>query len=515
VILVGACGAPADRTGGACSDPSRGPDMARFAEVADPGVAGFSYASSDFRGAGLAVADLDGDGLPDVIAGSREGGLALFHNIGALHFSNITTAAGLDPTMVVSAITAVDLDNDGDRDLVIAAPGLALVMANQGDGTFVEAARFEDTGTTEQVLAVDLDGDGLLDLYFSNRDLDDHPATLNRLYMNHGALAFAFAGMFGDGLSWATTAFDYDGDGDQDLYVANDTLVADFGTPLTTQALPTDLLLRNDGLGSDGVPQFTDIAADTGLTEPHSSMSGVLGDFDGDGELDLFVTNDGAKKLYRRDGAGFDEAAEEYGLSAISRINSTCKPGTMHEDCLLFSWAALLTDFDLDGYDELLVSNGITAGPKPPFLLFERGNDMAFHEVSSPDLGCMDARAMIATDLDGDGDQDLVIAPHDGPLVVFENRGTPEQSAWQRVRLIGVASNREGVGAVVTLQMSAGRTQVRVVGAGGMIHSSTPAEAFFGLGHDTVESVDVHWPSGRHTSVDHPPAGNLLVAEPG
>src|SRR5450432_215009 len=146
--------------------------MSQFAEVADPGVAGFSYASPDFRGAGLAVADLDGDGLPDVIAGSRDGGLALFHNMGKLHFSNITTDAGLDPTMFVSAITAVDLDNDGDRDLVIAGPGLALVMANQGDGTFREAARFEGTGTTEQVLAVDLDGDGLLDLYFSNRDLD-------------------------------------------------------------------------------------------------------------------------------------------------------------------------------------------------------------------------------------------------------------------------------------------------------------------------------------------------------
>jgi hypothetical protein len=516
LIVVGACSAPAvDLTGGACSDPARGPDVSWFAEVADPGVAGFSYESPDYRGAGLAVADLDGDGLPDVIAGSRDGGLALFHNNGKLHFSNITIAAGLDSTMVVSAIIAVDLDNDGDRDLVIAAPGLAVVMANQGDGTFVEAARFTDSGTTEQVLAVDLDGDGLLDLYFTNRDLENHDATLNRLYMNHGGLAFTYAGTFGDGLSWTTTAFDYDGDGDQDLYVANDTLVADFGTPLTTQSLPTDLLLRNDGVGSDGVPMFTDIAADVGLSEPHSSMSGLLGDVDGDGALDLLVTNIGAKKLYMRNGSGFDEAAEEYGVAAISRTDATCGPGTMHEDCLFFSWAALLTDVDLDGYDELLISNGITAVVRPPFLMFTRGDDWMFHEVSSPELGCMDARAMIATDLDGDGDQDLVVAPHDGPLVVFENRGTPEQSAWQRVGLVGVASNREGIGAVVTLRMSGGRTQVRVVGAGGEIHSSTPAEAFFGLGHDTVESVDVQWPSGRHTSVVHPPPGNLLVTEPG
>jgi hypothetical protein len=518
VALVGACGTGSEDA--FRPDPPRGPAMALFADVTGTSGVDFKDATTDFKGGGLAVVDLDGDGRPDLVAGSRLGGLALFHNLGALRFERVDAArSGLDAMLPVTAIAAADLDNDGDRDLVLASANVAYVMANQGDGTFVQAARFEDSGTTEHILPVDLDGDGLLDLFFGNYDVNFGIGTLSRLYMNHGGLAFSFAGTQGAGRAWTTTAFDVDGDGDQDLYVADDTLRSDFGTPgpVEPSPWPIDRFLRNDGPGPDGVPRFTNIVAQMGLDRPRSSMGGVLGDFDDDGHLDLYIPDFGANKLFLRDPtaptAGFADRAAMFGVDGTVRRNAECGPDTEFEDCLLLSWSAALSDFDLDGYDELLVVNGNTeVGKPPPVLMFARGPTLPYHEVS-PSIASLDARGLVVTDLDGDGDQDVVIASLVGPLKVYQNVGTPAAGAWLQVALDGQVSNRDGVGAVVTLHMVSGRTQIRVVGAGGVIHSASPAEALFGLGHDAAASVEVRWPSGRRTERIEPAAGLLILEE--
>lgn len=241
-------------------------------------------------------------------------------------------------------------------------------------------------------------------------------------------------------------------------------------------------------------------------------MGGILGDFDEDGHLDLFVPDFGAKKLFLRDPAGgYIESAAAYGLAATTRDNSRCQPGTRAQECLVLSWSAALADFDLDGYDELLVINGDTSlGSAPPVLLFARGPDRAFVEMS-PSIPCMDARGLVVTDLDADGDQDIVIAYKDGPLTVYENRGRPAPRTWLQVTLRGQTSNREGIGAVVTATLRSGRTTIRTVGAGGVIHSAGPAEAFFGLGSDVVERIEVLWPSGRRTEVIQPAPGASVI----
>ncbi|HEU0037049.1 MAG TPA: CRTAC1 family protein [Kofleriaceae bacterium] len=494
-------------------DPPRGEPMNRFADITTAAGIDFGYSTPDFKGAGLAVADLDGDGLPEIVGSRRIGGLAYFRNRGNRRFEKVLDS-GLDPTWAGSAIATADLDNDGDLDLVISGQNVAHLMANNGDGTFVEAQRFDDIGITEQILPVDLDNDGKLDLYFSNYDLRSAYGTMNRVFHNQGNLQFAYAGTAGGARSWSATAIDIDDDGDKDLYVANDTLVVDFGGPTETSTLPPDMLLRNDGFGTDGQFHYTDLATTMGLTAPRSSMGGLLADFNDDGRLDVLVPNFGANKLFLRDATGgFVESAAQLGLAAIERDNDVCGPGTQERDCLLVSWTAKLSDFDLDGYDELVVVNGETElGKPPPVLMYVNTPDEPWHEVA-PSIDCLDARAMVVTDIDGDGDQDLVIAQKSSPLVVYENRGTPSATSWLRVTLRGTTSNRDGAGALVIAHLASGRTVQKPIAVGGMIHIGSPAEAFIGLGEDSVQSLEVHWPSGRITTVPGPLTGAVTLDE--
>ncbi|HEY0191258.1 MAG TPA: CRTAC1 family protein [Kofleriaceae bacterium] len=518
LAALAACGGAPDPDapgGPTCGDPARGPRSTQFADATARAGVRFVYQTTGLQGGGLAVVDLDGDGRPDILAGNRDGGLTLFHNLGGLAFADRTAAAGLDPAGAATAIAAADLDNDGDLDLVITGRNQATVLANQGDGRFAVAATLDDVGTSQHILPVDLDGDGQLDLYISNYDRSNSLKSQNRLYLNRGGLQLARMAMpASDALTWSATAFDFDGDGDQDLYVAHDTLLSDFGQgPTEPAAWPGDLLLRNDGPATGGAPALTDLAAQLGLATPRSSMGGVLADFDGDGRLDLYVPDFGAKKLFLRtaDG-GFAEAASRLGVDAIERRNAACAPGSTSEDCLLLSWSAAVTDFDLDGHDELLLVSGKTSPTNPPpVVLLTRGaEDEPFHEVA-PDISCMDGRGLVVTDLDGDGDQDVVVAQLDGPLLIYENTGQPAAGTWLDVRLRGTASNRDGVGATVAVRQASGRGQIRAVGAGGVIDSAAPAEAFFGLGHDPVTAIDVQWPSGRHTTWTAAATGQILA----
>ena len=523
--VCAACGGPAPVAADAnaalvCGEPARGPAWDGFVDVTEASGIDFVYDTADFRSGGLAAVDLDGDGLPEVIAGQRAGGFAVYHNLGGMRFERATLAA-VDAASALTSIAAIDLDNDGDLDLVLARPGSWDVLENIGHGAFQEAWHVDVASTPEQVLPVDVDGDGRLDLFFANRDYPVGPASQNRLYLNRGGLVFADAGVVGpDGLTWAATAFDADGDGDQDIYVANDALVATFapGTMLASDLQP-DSLLRNDGIDASGIPRFTDIAAGLGMSAPRSSMSAVLGDFDEDGTLDMFVTNIGAKSLFAHTPNGFVDRADALGVDPYLRIGDVnvpvaCDPTTTHEDCLIVSWSAALTDFDLDGHDELLVVNGTRGGlmPPPPTLLV-RGDQPTFHEASV-DLSCPDARGLVVTDLDGDGDRDLVIAQSVGRLLVIETRGTPAPGTWLDVRLVGTASNREGIGAVVSATLTSGRVVTKPVAAGGTVSSAGPAEAFFGLGSNAVASLRVLWPSGRHSEVPGPLSGVVTVEEP-
>ena len=516
LALLGGCGSePA--AGPVCEDEPRGPEVEGLRDVTETSGIAFRYSAFDFKGGGLAVADLDGDGLPDIVAGRRGGGVALFRNRGGLRFDELTDG-GLPADATASAIAVADLDNDGDLDVVIAGPGILRLFANRGDGTFEPVAELTGTGHTEHILPVDLDGDGRLDLHLSNYDVSRLADTTNRVFLNRGQLRFELTNEENAGRTWTTTALDVDDDGDQDLYVANDTLAFDAGAgPVGGSPFPVDALLRNDGVGPDGAIQFTDIAADLGLTEPRSSMGGLLADLDQDGRLDLLIPNNGANKLFvRRADGGYDERARELGLAGIARNNERCGADSADARCMLLSWAAVLTDLDLDGRDDVLFTNGETEpGRTPPVQLYTRGPASAFEE-RSPSIPCLDARGAFATDLDGDGDQDVVIAEKEGPLRVFENTRRPGPDAWLQVRLRGTTTNREGVGAVISILQASGRVQTRAVGHGGVIHSAGPSEAYFGLADDPVREIRIRWPNRPPGEVEvlPPRAGAVIFDEP-
>jgi hypothetical protein len=237
-------------------------------------------------GHGTAWADYDGDGDLDLYVANYGVANVLYQNDGDGIFTDMTSEAGVGDAGNGYGTAWADYDGDGDLDLYVAnaAPGANVLYQNHGNGAFTDVASeasVGDTGDSRGAAWADYDGDGDLDLYVTN-----HGA--NVLYRNNGEGTFtdmtneAGVGNAGDGIgtSWA----DYDGDGDLDLYVAN------YGA--------TDMLYQNDG---DGI--FIDVASVVGVEDMAYGVGTAWADYDGDGDLDLYVANNGtANVLYQNDG---------------------------------------------------------------------------------------------------------------------------------------------------------------------------------------------------------------------
>lgn len=531
VLIAWACQGPPEQPTWLWGDQCdrRGPISAQFADITSESGFSFSNFTPDFRGGALAVADLDGDDLPDLIVSNRLGDFAVFGNLGGLDFTNRTATLGFEPAAgITEALAAGDLDNDGDQDLLLAHNGLSRTVRlyeNDGSGRFSFAGSLLDCGAVEHLLLVDIDDDGLLDVHTSNSAFGVGQERANRLYMQREPWSFQrvdFPLGSPDAASWTATALDVDGDGDRDLYIANDTLAADFGFQVTEidEDRAVDHLLRNDGVDAAGVPIFTDVAAQFGLAEPRSSMGGLVTDFDGDMHLDLFVPDFGANKLFTREQVDglrpFTDSAMALGVRASHRGDLECHPDSSETRCLLLSWGSAFADFDGDGTRELLVVNGPTrfTDPFPPQLYFWPGPDGRFVELA-PAVGCAEGHGLVPADLDRDGDLDLVVSVREGSYRLYENRG-PAPGHWLHLRLRGAVSNRDGRGAVVTATRADGTTIIEVIGAGGVAFSSLPTELFISAGAQPLRALEVLWPSGRIDRVEAlPERGPLVVTEGG
>lgn len=510
-----------DMRGPACEDEPRGPRVSWFEEVEAAIPRPVVPPTTSFFGSGAGLADIDGDGLLDLLIPSRGDALTVLHNLGDLRFEEAQARAGVDTRAPAAGVALGDLDQDGDADLVLLGIRHSYLYENTG-GVFqrILSPLLEIQQPAESALLADWDGDAKLEILLNifGRDLSGPDESLRRDKLLSVGANFALtdltdsAGIVEQGQTWVSSLFDANHDGLLDIFIANDTFSQDYGrgTRWDTALVPDGLLLNR---GARPTLRFEDDADDFGFLLPHSSMGSLLGDFDGDGIFDLYISNLGKNPLYLGQANGpFVDRSEEFGVGAIRRINPLC--AELDPDCLLTSWGAAFEDFDNDSVAELLVSNGGLSHDRPqPALLFVK-NAAGTYEERDPGIGCFDGRALLPADLDNDGDLDLVVIARNEPVRVFANKA-PAERGWLRVKLHGRANNRQGVGAVVRLRLEDGTTLMRAIGAGGIVHSSLPPEAHFGLGDQQIAELSVTWPNGQVSVLSNVSRNRaLLIEEP-
>ena len=453
----------------------------------------------------------------------------LYRNRGDGTFEDATKSAGIAafPGGYGHGVAIGDVDNDGDPDLFIARYRSYALYRNRGDGTFEDATDSVGLGgdrdwPTSAVFA-DLDGDGDLDLYVAhylvwdeaapfvchdpkfnaNRECNPglFPSRPDHLYRNDGGRFVEVTREAGivdtSGRGMGVLAVDIDDDGRVDLFVSNDQ--------------SANYLWHNlGGLKFEEVGHLAGVAASA--SGGYQAGMGVgCGDVDGDGRPDLVVTNfyDEGTTLYQNLGQGvFNDRSDAFGVLAATRHR------------LGFGIAFL--DANNDGQLDLAQANGHVDDfrPESPYAmkpqLFLNGADGRLTDASSrsgpPFRVERVGRALAVGDLDNDGRPDLLMACLDAPLMYAHNR--TEGGHHLTLRLEGTTSNRDAVGARVTLT-AGGRTRVAWRVGGGSYQTAGDTRLHFGLGDaDRVESIEVRWPSGRVDRLGSLPAdAGYLIRE--
>lgn len=459
---------------------------------------------------GIGVGDLDGDGWLDVLFGWAGGSKVLLNDgAGRLVFSESLDVGGA-PLPSGRAVHLADLDGDGDLDAVLGRfyDKATVVLRNDGSGLFsVETIEGEGDEVLSGTLA-DIDGDGDLDLFEATLVKDvDHDAIWdgtqtpdpNHLYLQDDGGRFVPADdrlpeEIQDAFTFEGVWFDYDSDGDLDLYSVND-----FGPEYRKNQLG-----RNDGTG-----RFEAIEHCQCRPEIHG-MGGTVGDPDRDGLPDIAMTDSGPVRLYRNLGDGsFINATSLFGLD------------TIRESQYYWSWGILFLDIDLDGDEDLAVA----MGPNQDAL--ELGDDLPpqadllalaeydSHFVEAVGAGFQDTsntRSIAMGDIDRDGHPDLVTAGFDFLKVWRTAGGCP---AAVTLVLEDFPRKRNAIGSRIELEV-AGETSTRWFFPGATSASSA-YEVYLGFGtNPTADRVTVTWPDGAVTVAGPVPMGGTLVmAHPG
>ena len=405
--------------------------------------------------------DYDNDDWPDLYLGADASSTysnRLFRNESGTHFDDVTSSAGAGDVGRTKDTIAADFDNDGDPDIFVANMGQNVTLGapnrlfiNNG-GTFSEEAGWHgltDLGSTLSAAFGDYNSDALLDLVVGNANQMDY------LYKGSPGGSFTSANQeasFSDytdpsGMTWA----DYDDDGDQDLFVGQ-------------QYEAPNHLLRNDG------GFFTDVSSGSGLDVNANVRGAAWADYDNDSDLDLYLAVWGDNYLFRNDGGVFTDVTSSGTASGEQQYSA--------------AWADYDNDSDLD----LAVCE--YWGHKS--ALFENLGDGSFRNATLT-AGIDETgygKDVAWADFDRDGDLDLYIGK-----TLWENLWG-NQNNWFQVRLRGIQSNRDGIGARIIIT-AGGVTQMREVNG----NEGSERIAHFGLGQATgVDQLTVSWPSGV---VDH------------
>ena len=383
------------------------------------------------NGRGNAIGDFNNDGLTDIVIGNYSQSCILYRN-DSTAFTNVTTAAGMNLTSWGGSINWFDYNADSRLDCYIGNDGIPThanyLFENNDLSTFTEVAAsvgLADDLSTLSTATADYDNDGDLDIFIGNQS----GSPTGVLFQNNGGSftnVSVASGLETYSYTWGADWGDFDNDGDLDLYLANSNA-------------------GNQCFVNNGDGTFTESAAFLGIADPTSSFSCGWADFDNDGDLDLYVANgsSGVDKLYRNDGGTFTDVAATVGTNDMRHSNST-------------TWA----DFNNDGFLDLYLSNN---GSENRLYMSNAGNS----------------------------------------------------NHWLELKLVGVTVNRSAIGARVRI-VAGGLSQIREVqgGSGHNGQNSLPVE--FGLGsNEMVDSIIVNWPGGPidiHTNI---PSDQILTVTEG
>jgi hypothetical protein len=494
-------------------------------------------------GSGCAYFDYDRDGWLDIflVNATHWPGhpgpatfSALYHNNRDGTFTDVTKEAGLAVELYGMGVTAADYDNDGWTDLYVTAIGGGHLFRNLGNGRFVDVtkkANAAGTGTfPTSAMFFDYDRDGYLDLLIANyvtwsvdTDLfctldgksksyctpESYKGESPTLLHNRGDGTFEDvtkkAGLWNPASKALGVALlDHDGDGWPDFALANDTQ-------------PNKLYRNNhDGTFSD-VGMSAGIAfGETGVARAGMGIDSA--DYTGDGRTSLLISNFSNEMIGLYHGEGNGLYVDEAPISTVGRSS-----------LLTLAFGIFFFDYDLDGRYDIFAGNGHVADdisavqPKvkhaqPPHLFHNLGQEH-FDEVAA-EMGPAMRRPIVARgaangDFDNDGDLDVLVNTNDGPAVLYRNDGG-NQNRFLRVKTIGTRSNRDGIGARVTLTLANGRKPWRIVHTGSSYCSQSDTALTFGLGdQQRAESIEVDWPSGQVDRIGPVVANQVVFVEEG
>jgi hypothetical protein len=439
----------------------------------------------------------------------------LYRNDGNGHFTDVTDQAGLNPDMYSVAVTAADFDNDGYEDLLVTGYGKVILYHNDGNGHFTDVtakAGIKVDGWAISSTWLDYDKNGCVDLfvgryvkfdpkYRAYYAADNYPGPLdyegetNKLFHNNcdgtftdvseksGIAAFV-------GRTMGVTAGDFDNDGWDDIYVANDRT--------------ENFLFHNKHDGT-----FEEVANDTGTAfgqngESTSSMGPVFADLEGRGVLDLWVTDGHYNRLLRNTGKGTFED-----IGATNGVSQT--------NAQYVSWGTGVYDFDNDGNSDILIYHGGLIHLYPQEHTLFRGLGSGKFADVSRDAGPVlsertTARGACFADYDNDGKVDSFLVNLGGKGTLVHNISA-NTGHWIAIKLKGTKSNRDGIGARVEVITAGKRQTAERVAASGYL-SQDDARLHFGLGAaTTIDKLIVHWPSGREQTLEKLTVDRVLTVE--